>query len=267
MDQFILPSKFVWTAGATLNVGTVIIEPCYFGYGTTLGNALRRVLLSSLEGAAVTAVKIDGVSHEFSAMENVQEDIIELLLNMKQLRLKVFADEPVRMTLEVSGKREVTAHDIVPQSDVEIVNPDLHIASLTADGARLRMEIFAQRGRGYVATEVKGGQHHELGVMAIDAAYTPVRNVGFRVENARVGEITNYDRLHLTVETDGTISPQEAVARAAKTLIDHFALIVHPPAASQDGAAADERPDALEEQQPTGGDGVPPVDTGVSAEG
>ncbi|MDO8462826.1 MAG: DNA-directed RNA polymerase subunit alpha [bacterium] len=229
MDQFILPSTFHWQPGEQPNEATVTIEPCYFGYGTTLGNALRRVLLSSLEGAAVTAVKIDGISHEFAALSHVQEDALELLMNLKQLRLKIFSDEPVRLVLEASGKGPVTAAAITPQADVEIVNPELQIAMLTADGATLRMEISAERGRGYVAADVRGKERAPLGTMTLDSVFSPVRNVGFRVENTRVGEITNYDRLVLTVETDGTITPEEAVRRGAEVLINHFALIVHPP--------------------------------------
>lgn len=253
MDQFILPSTFSWQTGASPNEATVTIEPCYFGYGTTLGNALRRVLLSSLEGAAVTAAKIDGVAHEFGAIPHVQEDVIELLLNLKQIRLKIFSDEPVRITLEARGKREVTAGDITPQSDVEIVNPELHLATLSADDAVLRVEIFAQRGRGYIATDARKNERHELGVMAIDAAYTPIRNVGFRVENTRVGEITNYDRLVLTVETDGSMTPQHAVGLASKVLIDHFALIQHPPVSGADGESPDSSQTLAEDDDAQGG--------------
>lgn len=229
MDQFILPSTFRWEASDRPNTATVHIEPCYFGYGTTLGNALRRVLLSSLEGAAVTAVKIAGVTHEFTAAQHVQEDVIELLMNLKQLRLKIFSAEPVHLTLRAVGKREVTARDIAAQSDVEIVNPDLHLATLTDDDATLEMEITAQRGRGYVTVDGRGKERSPLGTMAIDAVYTPVQNVGFRVENMRVGDITNYDRLILTVETDGTMTPRSAVERAAQMLIDHFVLLTSPP--------------------------------------
>lgn len=238
MEQFILPSTFVWTDGARPNERTLTIEPCYFGYGTTLGNAMRRALLSSLTGAAATAAKIEGVSHEFSAIPNVQEDAMEILLNVKQLRMKVFTDEPVRLMLDASGKRDVTARDIAPQSDVEIVNPDLHIASLTSESASLHIEIFARRGRGYITTDARGKERSELGTMAIDAVFTPIRNVGFRVENTRVGEITNYDRLILTVETDGTITPEDAVRDAAKTLIEHFTLLLEPP--KEAGVATEE---------------------------
>ena len=242
MEQFILPSSFTWTDGVKPSERVLTIEPCYFGYGTTLGNALRRALLSSLTGAAATAVKIEGASHEFAAIPHVHEDVMQILLNVKQLGMKVFPDEPVRLTLEASGKREVTAADIAKQSDVEITNPDLHIASLTHKDAAFRMEIFARRGRGYVTTDARGKERLALGTMAIDAVFTPIRNVGFRVENTRVGEITNYDRLILTVETDGTITPEEAVRQAARTLIDHFTLILEPPKEPEPEAAAAEPP-------------------------
>lgn len=250
MEHFILPSTFTWQEGTKPNERRLIFEPCYFGYGTTLGNALRRVLLSSLPGAAATAVKIDGVSHEFSTIEHVQEDTMQILLNVKQLRLKVFTDEPVRLTLEAKGKREVTAEDIVAQSDVEIVNSSLHIASLTHKDARLRMEIFVRRGRGYSTTDMRGKERLELGTMAIDAVFTPIRSVGFRVENTRVGEITNYDRLILTVETDGTLTPEEAVHQATKLLIDHFTLIIEPPKVGE-AASAEATPLADTPQEPT----------------
>lgn len=238
MEQFILPTTFAWKDGTKPNEKLVVIEPCYFGYGTTLGNALRRVLLSSLTGAAATAVKIDGVSHEFSAVPGVREDAIEILLNVKQLRLKVFSDEPVRLVVQARGKREVTAADIARDAQVEIVNPELHLASLTSDDAEFRMEIFARRGRGYSSTDSRPKEKQELGTMAIDAIFAPIRNVGFRVENMRVGEITNYDRLLLTVETDGTLTPEYAVQQAGQMLIDHFSLIVHPPT-EESGAGND----------------------------
>ncbi|MFH1430041.1 MAG: DNA-directed RNA polymerase subunit alpha [Candidatus Uhrbacteria bacterium] len=245
MDQFILPSTFRWEPSEKPNEATLVIEPCFFGYGTTLGNALRRVLLASLEGAAVTAVKIDGVTHEFTAIEGVQEDVIQLMLNLKLLRLKIFSDEPVRLVLEADGKKVVTAGDITPQSDVEIVNPDLVLATLTDGHSKIRMEIFAQRGRGHSSTDARGKERNELGLIAIDAVYTPVRTVGFRVENTRVGETTNYDRLTLTVETDGTITPEESVQRASRILIDHFALILDPEASET--SAGDEEPAVDEE--------------------
>ncbi len=229
METFILPSRLNWEPGTKPNEATFVIEPCYFGYGTTLGNALRRVLLSSLPGAAATAVRIEGAAHEFSAIPHVQEDVIQILLNVKQLRMKISSDEPITLTLNAKGKREITAADITAPGEVEIVNPALHIATLTHRDAELQMEITARRGRGYSTTESRGHERHPLGTMSIDAVFTPIRNVGFRVENTRVGDITNYDRLTLTVETDGTIRPEDAVRDAAQMVIDHFRLIIEPP--------------------------------------
>ena len=226
MENILLPSAIRFEAGSSPNEGLMIVEPCFHGYGTTLGNALRRVLLSSLSGAAVTAVKIKGVTHEFQAIENVKEDVLEIILNLKSLRLKVFSDEPVKLTLKVTGEKIVTAKDIEANAEVEIVSKDLKIATLTHPKGVLEMELTVAKGRGYRPTEERLKESHELGVIAIDALYSPVRNVGYRVENTRVGEITNYDKLLMTIETDGTMEPEEAVREAAKVLIDHFSLLL-----------------------------------------
>jgi DNA-directed RNA polymerase subunit alpha len=225
MENILLPSKIEFKEGKNKNEGTVVIEPCHQGYGTTLGNALRRVLLSSLPGAAVTAIKIKGVSHEFSAMPYVKEDIIEIILNLKQLRLKVFSEEPVRLNLKVKGEKDAKAKDIEKSSAIEIINPDLHIATLTNKNAELEMEIFASQGRGYVPTESQEKENLEIGVIAVDSIFTPIKNVGYKVEDTRVGQITNYDKLTLTIETDGTISPKEAFLQAVNILMDHFKLL------------------------------------------
>ena len=201
------------------------IEPCYFGYGTTLGNSLRRVLLSSLPGAAVTAVKIKGVDQEFSAIDDVKEDALRVVLNLKDLRVKVHSDEPVKLKLKAKGAKDVTAKDIEKNSDVEVVNPDLHIATLTDKNAELEMEITVQQGRGYLPVEGRDQEDVEIGTMMVDAVFSPVRSVGYVVENMRVGDITDYDKLVLNIETDGTITPQEAVEQAARILIDHFSLL------------------------------------------
>ncbi|MBI4458138.1 DNA-directed RNA polymerase subunit alpha [Candidatus Uhrbacteria bacterium] len=226
MEEILLPSKIELVPGGTDREATLTVEPCFHGYGTTLGNALRRVLLSSLPGAAVTAVKIKGAQHEFASMAGVKEDVLEIILNLKALRMRVFSDEPVRLTLKVKGEKEVTAADIEADSSVEIVNPDLHIATLTDKKAEFDMEIFVGKGRGFIPTEERAKEKPELGVIAVDAIYTPVKDVGFRVENVRVGEITNYDKLIMSIETDGTIAPPEALDRAVKILIDHFSLIL-----------------------------------------
>ncbi len=199
------------------------IEPLERGFGMTLGNALRRVLLSSLPGAAVTAVKIDGVYHEFSHIDHVKEDTTELLLNLKQLRLRSFSDYPVRMSLEVKGMGRVTAMDINAPADVEIVNPELQIATLDSDDAQLSIEMTVERGRGFVPADSR--ESTTIGVIPIDAIFSPVRRVNFSVENTRVGQQTDFDRLELEVWTDGTITPDDAVSQSAQILLQHLELL------------------------------------------
>ncbi len=225
MENILLPSKITFEPGSHENEAVLVVEPCYYGYGTTLGNALRRVLLSSLPGAAVTAVKIQGASHEFTSLENVKEDVLEIILNIKSLRMKVHADEPVKLKLKVSGAKEVTAKDIEPNADVEIVNPNLHIATLTDDKAEFDLELTVERGRGFRPTEERKNEGGEIGLIAIDALFSPVRNVAYKVEHTRVGEITNFDKLVMTIETDGTITPEEAVRESSKILLDYFSLL------------------------------------------
>lgn len=230
MENILLPSSIRYEQGERPNEGVLVVDPCYHGYGTTLGNALRRVLLSSLPGAAVTAVKIKGITHEFQAIENVKEDALQIILNLKGLRMKVHSEEPIVLNLQASGAKVVKAGDIAPNADVDIVNPDLVIATLTDDSAKLDMDITVSRGRGYNPTEARGNEVQDLGTIAVDALFSPVRNVGYRVENTRVGEITNYDKLLMTIETDGTMTPEEAVNSAARVLIDYFHILL------QDGA-------------------------------
>ncbi len=219
-----LPNKVYFPAEEKFK-SQVIIEPLYPGYGVTIGNALRRVLLSSLPGAAVTAVKIKGVDHEFSTIPNVTEDVVDVILNLKQLRLRLDAEEPVRLELKAKGQREVRAGDIKPDSRVQIVNPDLLIATLDSKNAELAMEILVERGRGYVPVEMRESEKLEIGMIAVDGIYTPMRNVNFEVENVRVGQITNYDKLTIAMETDGTITGREAMDLAAQVLVDHFGLL------------------------------------------
>jgi DNA-directed RNA polymerase subunit alpha len=227
MENLILPTKIEIKEGESPNEGILTVEPCHHGYGTMLGNSLRRVLLSSLPGAAVTAVKIKGVQHEFSTIPNVKEDVLEIILNLKLLRLKIYSDETLRLKLNVKGIKDVKAKDISAPADIEIANPDLHIATLTSKDAELDMEIFVNRGRGYVPTEEREKTGAEIGVIAVDALYNPVRNVGFRVEPVRLGQITNYDRLILTVETDGSVSPLESIVQSVKVLLDYHNLILN----------------------------------------
>ncbi len=207
------------------NYASYDIEPLEAGYGMTLGNALRRVLLSSLPGAAVTSIRIDGVQHEFQDVPNVMEDVTEIVLNVKKLRLRSFSDHPVSMRLEVSGERVVTAADILAPSTVEIVNPDLYIATLDNNDARLEMELVVETGKGYVPADSKEDQ--PIGVIPVDAIYTPVQKVNYNVEHTRVGQITNYDKIVLEVWTDGTITPDEALRQSADILVRHFSQLAN----------------------------------------
>ncbi|MBI4363690.1 MAG: DNA-directed RNA polymerase subunit alpha [Candidatus Doudnabacteria bacterium] len=223
MESIPLPKKISFQEVGD-NKYQVVMEPLYPGYGVTIGNSLRRILLSSLSGAAVVAVKIKGVDHEFSTIPNVKEDVIEIILNLKQLRMKVHTDQQVKLELKVKGEKEAKASDIKKSSDVEIVNPDLHIATLDNKSAELDMEIVVAAGRGYVPVEQREHEKLEIGMIAVDAIYTPVRNVNFDVRNVRVGQITNFDELVLTMETDGTVSGKDAIDQASKILVEHFRL-------------------------------------------
>jgi DNA-directed RNA polymerase subunit alpha len=225
MESILLPSKIRFAKGERPNEGVLTVEPCTQGYGTTIGNAMRRVLLSSLPGAAVTAVKIKGVDHEFSTLQHVKEDALELILNLKALRLKLHAEEPVKLRLSVKGEKVVTAADFEKNADVEIVNTGSVIATLTDKAASLEMEITVAPGRGYRSTEERGKEKLELGTIAIDALYSPVLNVSYKVEATRVGEKTDYDKLVLHIETDGTMDPLDACNRAVAVLLDHFTLL------------------------------------------
>ena len=206
--------------------GKFVVEPLERGYGTTLGNSLRRVLLSSLPGYAITSVKIDGVLHEFSTIDGVKEDVTEIVLNLKGVILKIHGDGPKTLYIDASGKCQVTAGDIQVDSDVEILNPELVIANLE-DGGVLKMELTCDKGRGYVSAERnKQLMQPIIGVIAIDSIYTPVLKVNYTVENTRVGQITDYDKLTLEVWTDSTISAKEAVSLGAKVLNEHLNLFV-----------------------------------------
>ncbi len=196
-------------------------EPLPPGYGTTLGNSLRRVLLSSLEGAAITSARVRGVAHEFSTIPGVKEDVVQMVLNLKQVRLRSFANEPVTLTLEKAGPGDATAGDIATTSDIEIVSPDAHIATLEPE-ASLWMELTVEKGKGFHSAERREGL--PIGVIPIDALFSPVRKVNFQVESTRVGQVTNYDRLILEVWTDGTTTPDDAVAQGSNILVQQFSL-------------------------------------------
>lgn len=203
--------------------GQFIVEPLERGYGTTLGNSLRRILLSSLPGAAVTSVRIEGVLHQFSAIPGVVEDTTELILNLKDLAFKLHVEEPQTVRVDAEGEGELTAGDLIPPADVEVMNPDLHLATLAEDG-HLEMEMTVERGRGYVSAEENKSEDRPIGVIPVDSIFTPVSRVNYNVENTRVGQVTNFDKLTLEVWTDGTILPNEAVSLAARILSEHLSL-------------------------------------------
>ncbi len=204
--------------------GKFVVEPLERGYGITLGNSLRRILLSSLPGAAVVSVKIDGVLHEFSTIPGVREDTTDIILNLKELSVKLHNDEEKVVRVEAEGEGEVTAADIIADADIEILNPDLVIATL--DGGKLTMELTLAKGRGYVPAEGNKREEHVIGVIPVDAIFNPVTKVNYTVEDTRVGQITDYDKLTLEVWTDGSIAPDEAISSSAKILSDHLKLFV-----------------------------------------
>ena len=207
------------------NYGKFVVEPLERGYGTTLGNSLRRILLSSLPGVAVTSVKIDGILHEFSTIPGVKEDVTEIILNLKRLAVKLKGENTKRVLINAIGPKEVTAADILGDSDVEIFNPDLHIATLE-ENATLIMEINLARGRGYVPAEMNKDENTPISVIPTDSIYTPVKKVNFTVENTRVGQVTDYDKLILEIWTDGSITPSEGVSIGAKIMQEHLSLFV-----------------------------------------
>ncbi len=201
---------------------TFEIKPLFPGFGVTLGNALRRVLLSSLLGSAITKVRIEGAEHEFSTLPGVYEDILDILLNLKKIRIKMDLDYPVELKLEAKGKKEVKAKDIEKVAGVEIVNPEVHIATLTSEDAELKMYLTVEKGRGYVLSENLSKEKPKIGELYLDANFSPVVNVSYEVENVRYLERTDFDLLRITVETDGTKSPVEAINEAIEILINYF---------------------------------------------
>ena len=226
MSSIALPKKIEFTKGELPDQGIVTIEPCYPGYGITFGNALRRVLLSSLAGAAVVGVKIKGASHEFMSIPHVKEDVLEIILNLKLLRLKIFSDEVVKLELDVHGEKEVKAGDIKSNSEVEIVNSELTLAHITDMAGNLQMEIYVSRGKGYETVENREKKNSEIGYIEIDSIFTPILNVGINVDNVRVGKMTNWDRLSLHILTDGTILPEDAFKQSVDILIEQFKALV-----------------------------------------
>ena len=208
------------------NYGKFVVEPLERGFGMTLGNSMRRVLLSSLPGVAATSIRIDGVLHEFSTIEGVKEDVTEIVLNLKGLICKLHSQGPKKVVIDAAGECEVTAGDILPDSDVEIINPELHLATLDENG-KLHMEIMLDHGRGYVVADRNKRPDMPIGEIAVDSIYTPITKVNFTVENTRVGQITDYDKLTLEIWTNGSIKPDEAASYAAKILTEHLMLFIN----------------------------------------
>ena len=226
-NELIRPEKPQIETGADAErKARIVAEPLERGFGVTLGNSLRRVLLSSLQGAAVTAVQIDGVVHEFSSMQGVREDVVDIVLNIKQLALRMHAEGPKRMTLRATGPGVVTAGQIETPSDIEILNPE-HIICTLDDGAQVRMEFTVQNGKGYVPAEMNRPEDAPIGLIPVDSLFSPVKKVSYKVENTREGQILDYDKLTLTVETNGAVTPDNAVAYAARILQDQLQVFIN----------------------------------------
>jgi len=207
-------------------LGVYEIDGLYPGYGHTLGNSLRRIILSSLPGGAVTHVKIAGVNHEFSTISGVKEDVITMILNLKRLRIRITTDEPQTLSFKIKGVKDVTGADITVPGQVEILNPDLHIVSITDKATELDVEITVARGLGYVSKDVLQKERVDIGTIALDATFTPIRKVNYEVENMRIGDRTDFNRLRVTIETDGTITPHEALEKSIATMINQLKAIV-----------------------------------------
>ncbi len=237
MQKIALAKKIDFQPGVSPQEGTITIEPLFPGYGMTLGNSLRRVLLSSLSGAAVVGAKIKGASHEFMALPYIKEDVLEIILNLKQLRLKIFSEEEVRLELKAKGKKTVTAGDISKNSQTEIKNPNLVLAHVTDEAGGLEMEIFVREGRGYKLSEGTKKENREIGYIDIDSVFSPVLLASINVENTRVGKMTNWDKLILNVKTDGTLTPKEAFDAAVDILVDQFNALL-PSAKTEEEAPA-----------------------------
>lgn len=226
MQNISLAKKVEFKPGKDQDEGSIIVEPLYPGYGMTLGNSLRRVLLSSLPGAAVVGVKIKGINHEFMAIPNVKEDALEVILNLKQLRLKIHTDEEVKLEIHVKGAKKITAADIVKNSQVEISNPELFIAETTSNDASFDIEIHVNEGRGYRMVEGSKKEGRDIGYIEVDSIFSPVLIVSIDVENTRVGKMTNWDKLVLNLKTDGTISPMQAFEQSVKILVEQYKILL-----------------------------------------
>jgi len=223
--EYVSETVAIKTISETDRQGVFEIEGLYTGYGVTIGNALRRAMLSSLPGAAITQVKIKGVSHEFTTLPGVLEDMVELMLNLKRIRFRIHTKEPQTLILKAQGEGKVTARDIRATSEVEVITPDAHIATLTDKNAELDMELTVEKALGYVPAEARKSEKLPIGVIALDAIFSPVVKVNFTVENMRVGDRTDYNKLRVVIETDGSITPSQALRKSARILQDHFTKI------------------------------------------
>jgi DNA-directed RNA polymerase subunit alpha len=226
MQSIALPKNIHFEKGELENQGRIIVEPCFPGYGVTLGNSIRRVMLSSLPGAAPIGVKIKGADHEFMSLPHIKEDVLEIILNLKQLKLKVYSDEIETLKLNVHGKKKVTAADIEANSQVEVENKDFELANITDMRGSLEAEIFVSKGMGYETTEVRENKSKEIGYIEMDSVFSPIMNVGVKVENVRVGKMTNWDKLILDVTTDGTVEPEDAFKQSVNILINQFNALI-----------------------------------------
>lgn len=249
MEKIALAKKVEFIQDAKSKNGTIIVEPLYPGYGMTLGNSLRRVLLSSLSGAAVVGVKIKGAKHEFMPLSGVKEDVIDIVLSLKQLRLKIFSkdEEPIKLELNVKGRKQVTAADIDKNAQVEIINKDLVLANTTETTSNLSMDIYVAKGRGYSLVERNKKDGREIDYMDIDSIFSPILAVSAEVENVRVGKMTNWDKLILNVETDGTITIKDAFEKSVQILIDQFGALA--PGASGDEVKKEEKKEDKKESK------------------
>lgn len=230
------------------NEAVFVVEPCFPGYGHTLGNALRRVLLSSLSGGAVTAVRIKGVSHEFEAVEHVKEDMVEIILNLKKLDAMVHGDEPVTLTLSKKGEGVITAGDFDSNSQVDVSNKDLVLMTTTSKDAEIDMEVVIENGMGYLPVEQRDAKNLDVGMILVDATFSPIVRVSYDIENMRVGQRTDYDKLRISIETDGTITPRESLTKAASILVDHFQFITGADKAKKEEEIMEEEKPEVEEE-------------------
>lgn len=225
MEEFTLPDNIEFEKGEEKHTGKVILSPFERGYGHTIANAYRRVLLSSLPGGAIESLQIEGVQHEFTTVEGVKEDVIEIILNLKELAVKVHSDESLSLTLQADEKGDVTAEEFEDNADIEIVNEDLKLFTIIDEDAEVKMEATFGTGRGYIKSDEKNTEDWPVGTIAVDSRYSPIRNVGYDVEKKRIEEASDYDKATITIETDGSVTAQEAMNQATDILLDHFETI------------------------------------------